>query len=352
MKKSKNQDSIGNNEIMRTFTEFEKTLLNRIQKDIKITIDPLKDLADEMDISIEKFLDSINSLKNDKIIRDIVAIFSADKIGYHSSLIAFEVSKNDIEAASETITEHPGVSHNYLRDHRYNIWFTIALDSETSLEEEVSKLAQKSNANDFLILKNEKLLKIGLMLNVGNENENNDNISNQASHNPSLVNRSITEEEKKAVYLLQKDLPLTTRPFKDLIDRNNIDIDEKRLVEIGKILKKDGIMRRYSAILKHQKAGYSVNAMTAWKLENNDENSDTVRIFSSIPNISHLYFRTIYPGKWEHPLFAMIHAKTDDELNGIIKDLEKRSGIKDYLVLHSLKEFKKKRVTYFSDKFK
>lgn len=106
-------------------------------------------------------------------------------------------------------------------------------------------------------------------------------------------------------------------------------------------------MRRYAAVLRHRSAGFTANAMTAWKTgeDFNDE------AFRECGAISHLYYRTIYPGRWEHPLFAMIHAKSKDELDGIIKDLSQKSGITDYLSLESIREFKKKRVTYFSDEF-
>ena len=141
-------------------------------------------------------------------------------------------------------------------------------------------------------------------------------------------------------------------PFKYLIDRIKIDIDEGRLISIGESLKKEGVIRRYSAILRHHKAGYDSNAMTAWKVNHIDDDIDVINIFSSVPNISHLYLRTVYPGKWEYPLFAMIHARSSLELNGIIKDLEKRSGIRDYVVLNTIREFKKQRVKYFLDEFK
>jgi hypothetical protein len=87
--------------------------------------------------------------------------------------------------------------------------------------------------------------------------------------------------------------------------------------------------------------------MTAWKI---DEKFDE-DIFKSCPDISHLYYRTTYPGRWEYPLFAMIHARTREELFSVIADLSHRSGIRDYLVLESLKEFKKSRVKYFSQDF-
>ena len=106
-------------------------------------------------------------------------------------------------------------------------------------------------------------------------------------------------------------------------------------------------MRRYAAVLRHRKAGYTSNAMTAWKTGENF-NPD---IFINKRPITHLYLRTTYPGKWEYPLFAMIHARSDDELKGIVNDLSKESGIDDYLVLNSLREFKKTRVQYFSEEF-
>ena len=88
--------------------------------------------------------------------------------------------------------------------------------------------------------------------------------------------------------------------------------------------------------------------MTAWKT--GDENS--IEPFSQSINVSHLYLRTIYPGRWEYPLFAMVHARSKDELSAVLDDLSQKSGITDYISLPSLKEFKKKRVTYFSENFK
>jgi hypothetical protein len=107
-------------------------------------------------------------------------------------------------------------------------------------------------------------------------------------------------------------------------------------------------MRRYCAVLRHQKAGYSHNAMTAWKF-NNDENS--LKPFAESEAVTHLYIRSLHPGQWEYPLFAMVHAKSENELDGIISGLSERSGLADKLVLHSLREFKKQRVMYFSPDF-
>jgi len=337
---------------MRSFTQLEEKILNRIQKDIKISESPFLELMEELKIERDKFLTTLQGLRDEGIIRIICGIFNAGKIGYQSTLVAFEVLDRDIDHASKIITEHSGVSHNYLRGHRYNIWFTITIKRGLSLENTISELAEKSRAKDSLILKNEKLFKIGLMLEVGHgDDERRTNFDDPACHNIETDSsyREITEEEKNAVKLLQIDLPGVMRPFQWLIERENIDISEKRLIDIGESLKKEGILRRYSAVLKHQKAGFTSNAMTAWKFHNITNESDIISIFRSIPNISHLYLRTIYPGRWEYPLFAMIHAKNSKELTNIIKGLEEKTGINDYQILYSLKEFKKSRVQYFLD---
>jgi DNA-binding Lrp family transcriptional regulator len=122
-------------------------------------------------------------------------------------------------------------------------------------------------------------------------------------------------------------------------------------VAIVEDLKLKGIMRRYAAVLKHYNAGYGANAMTAWRIGAGRTEDEVVPVFLSNKSISHLYRRTEHPGRWEHPLFAMIHARSDAELDGIIAALEAKSGLDDYLVLKSLREFKKKRVTYFSPAF-
>ncbi len=330
--------------IMRKFTEIEKSILNRIQKDWKISEMPFKEIAKGMNIDEDVLIRYIDDLKKENIIREISAIFNASSLGYESALIAFEVPEPNVQRAAIVINEHSGVSHNYLRDNKYNLWFTLTL-RERSFEEEVKSIAGKVKAKNYLILKNERLFKIGVMLNIGED-------SNAGVNEiiPSDKIRNLTEKEKKAVYVLQTDLPLESRPFLKIIERLLLDIDEKSVVQTGEALKREGIMRRYGAVLRHANAGYFFNAMTAWDIRDKND-TDIIKVFSPVQNISHLYRRKIFPGKWEYGLFAMIHAGSNEELNSIIEKLEQESGIKDYLVLNSIKEFKKKRVKYFTEEF-
>lgn len=331
------------------FTDRETSVLNRIQGDIPIAETPFELLASELKQSASEVLSIIVRMKERGVIRNISGIFNAESLGYQISLVAFEVPERYIEKAAETINAHPGVSHNYLRDHRFNIWFTLAVTPESSIEKTVSILERESQARDHLILKKEKLLKIGLMLPVG------DSYPPQKSEN-TLVKQRIAEarhfsdDERESIRLLQLDLPLVARPFRSLTEKDST-LNEGRLLRLGQSLKKEGIIRRYSAVLRHRDVGFTANAMTVWKPDDNADMDAIARIFIREPSISHLYIRTVYPGKWEYPLFAMIHAKSSETIQNIVDGLAHKSGIGNYEVLTTLREFKKKRISLFSPDF-
>jgi DNA-binding Lrp family transcriptional regulator len=333
------------------FSEIESKILNRIQKDFPLTEDPFADMAKELSIEEEEFLTVAKKLKEDGVVRNISGIFNPKRLGYISNLIAFKVNNDNIENAASIISSHPGVSHNYQREHEYNIWFTLAADSESKLELTVKILAGKCGVSDYLILRNEKMLKIGLLLDIGNDSSSEEN-SNEGLFSAKNSNEvKLSEDEMATVRILQMDLPIEKNPFALLLEKSNNSIDIKTLMEDSLRFKNEGVLRRYSAVLRHTQAGYKANAMTVWKPGINDDMERVGKIFFDTRAISHLYLRTIYPGRWEYPLFAMIHAKTSEELESIISELSEKSGITDYQSLRSVKEFKKERVVYCSDKF-
>ncbi len=332
------------------FTPNEQKILNRIQRDIPFTEFPFGSMADETGIPAGEFLETVRKLKSEGVVRNISGIFNASSLGYKSCLAALAVDAERTERAAAIISSHPGVSHNYLRGHWFNIWFTLALPEEKSLNDAVRDIAEGAGAAEHIIFRTVKLFKIGVHFAIGDEGE--DSVFSGA---PSRAfapaeSRRLTIGEKEAVRLLQFDLPLEERPFRSLLTLRGGRINETMLLDLGNSFKEKGMMRRYSAVLRHRKAGYSANAMTVWNPGALDEDG-IARTFGAVRNISHLYLRDAAPGKWDHPLFAMVHAKSDEELDGIIESLKKDSGIGDCLVLKTLREFKKERVIYFSPEF-
>ncbi len=333
------------------FTPVETKILNRVQKDFPAVPDPLSAMAEELSMPEDEFLSAVRDLKQRGIVRNISGIFNADRLGFVSTLVAFRVEERDLEQAAASINAHPGVSHNYRRDHHYNIWFTLAGESDSRLEQAVKILAERSGAKDYIILRNEKLLKIGLMLSIGDEPQTGHGPAHGKSGGDAPARRALSDDEKEAVRILQKDLPIEKEPFSILIEKNNSAISLDTFISCFCRLKQDGILRRYAAVLRHREAGYRANAMTVWRPRTGADMEGIVKVFHDSPFISHLYLRTLYPGKWEYPLFAMIHARTDEDLRDIIEGLSLKSGIDDYQVLRSLKEYKKERVVYYSPRF-
>ncbi len=332
------------------FTRVEERIINRIQEDIPLVREPFRVIAEELSLPVTDFLETLSSLKRKRIVRNISAIFNADRLGYRTSLVAFAVPQEKVEKAALRINEHPGVSHNYLRDHRYNLWFTLAVERTVSLEKTAEILAARCDAYDHLILVNERLVKIGFMLKIGEDEEDDEVPHGPGAAAPHPEFREIPRRVQQAILMLQTDLPIVLRPFYKVAEGAGSEMGEDEILAVGADLKQGGIMRRYAAVLKHYNAGYRANAMTAWKPGKSEE-EHALSVFKGSRHISHLYYRTVHPGKWEYPLFAMIHARSDEELDEIIRSLKDRSGIGDFLVLKSLKEYKKKRVTYFSPDF-
>jgi DNA-binding Lrp family transcriptional regulator len=106
------------------------------------------------------------------------------------------------------------------------------------------------------------------------------------------------------------------------------------------------VMRRFAAVLKHTRAGYRSNAMVCWRVE--DDRIDEIGArFASHPAVSHCYRRPTSPD-WPYPLYTMVHCRSAGELDRTIQELADLSGLHDYLVLRSLREYKKTRVRYFN----
>jgi len=331
---------------MHDFSSSERLLLERVQKGIPCSVVPYAEIAASAGLTEDETLAVISSLREKQVIRNISAIFDGKSLGYTMSLVAFQVKPENVEHAAEIINAHPGVSHNYLRSHKYNIWFTLAEVSPEEFNRSVEIIARKCHAGDFLVMRNEKLLKIGVFLDTVGSEEAYNGSEYIPAEKPAPI--QLTDEEIEAVRLLQMDLPAVKRPFAEIIKNSGSSMTEKRLLEHFASFIERGVMRRYAAVLRHRNAGFIVNSMTAWK----SAGEYNLEPFIGSVNVSHLYFRTVYPGRWEHPLFAMIHARSHEELDSVIKKLSSVSGIDDYLSLESVKEFKKKRVTYFSENFK
>jgi siroheme decarboxylase len=153
----------------------------------------------------------------------------------------------------------------------------------------------------------------------------------------------IDEQDKSVIGLIQGDLPLESRPFAPLAE--SIGMQEREFIRRIRALKKKGIIRRFGATLRHQEAGYSSNAMVAWIVP--DEKMEEVgRAMAEFREVTHCYQRK--PQKdWRFNLFTMVHGDDRDACHQIAKKLSQATGMEEYILLFSEKEFKKTSMAYF-----
>jgi len=324
--------------------ELANELLYRMQSSFPLVERPFLELAKQLNVSEDEVLELVKSLKESGTIRQTSAIFDTKRLGYKSSLVAFRVASDKIEEAAAVINAHPGVSHNYLRDHDFNIWFTIAVapDSKLGLERTVAILKEQSGAKESIILPTLKLFKIAVKMDTTGKRAKRERVKEQKHKE-----LEITKQHKAAIMELQKDIDIVKEPFKEAVARLGISYDE--YFALANELKEAGVMRRFATILRHRKAGFNANAMSVWEAP--EERAEEIgKKLASFSAVSHCYLRPSFPN-WKYNLFAMVHAKTHEESDALIEEMARETGLKNYRKLYSTKEFKKERIVYFSDKF-
>ncbi len=318
-------------------------LLTLIQAEFPIAKRPFEIVGQKLGCSEEEALGLYKELKEQDIIRQTSAIFDTKSLGYRSSLVAFKVS--DPEAAAPFINSHPGVSHNYERDHEFNLWFTLAVepDSALGLEGTVELMAKEVGAKEFLILPTKKMFKIKVQLDMTGKGAKKEKL-----HHKKKKSFELSPQHKQLIKELQEDIEPVKEPFAGVVERLGIDYDE--LAHLAKELQEGGYMRRFASILRHRKAGFSANAMVVWSVD--EERAEEIgQKVAQYKAVSHCYLRPTYPN-WPYPLFSMIHGRSKEEVEEVVADIAKEIEPKEYRYLYSTKEFKKQRIKYFSDEFK
>jgi len=319
-------------------------LLSIIQKSFPLSPRPFAQIAQELKVDEETVIDEILKEKKNKIIRQISPIFDTKRLGYSSSLVSFKIKREDIDRAVEVINSHPGVSHNYEREHTFNIWFTLAVapDSKIGLRKTVEILAKEANAVEYILLPTLKLFKIAVKLNTSGEDSKKEKVIQ-----PKRKNIELTPLHYKVITLAQNDIPIQKEPFKEIVEE--LEISYETFFQCLNELKEAGVMRRFAAILNHRNAGFNANAMVVWDIKE-EKVEEMGRKAAEFSAVSHCYLRPKYPN-WPYNLFTMVHGKTTEETNAIIKEIASEIEHFARRPLYSLREFKKVRIKYFSPEF-
>ncbi len=324
----------------------DATLLGRLQEAVPFCPRPFDALGEACGISGGEALERVRRLKEERVIRQIGPIFDTRSLGYASSLVAARISPERLDEAAEIINAHPGVSHNYRRNHDFNLWYTVAVapNSRLGLEKTVEVLHQRSGAASTRLLPTLELFKIGVRLDVEGAAKPDARSAPAYSEKNRKASGPLTAEEIRFVQVMQRDLALTPEPFAGPAEELGMSFDQM------KEFLANGRMRRFAAVLHHRKAGFRANAMGVWAAPEGDE-AEMARIgavMAGFRAVSHCYRRPTYPD-WPYNYFTMVHGKTVEECHRILGSIGEATGLSDYQALFSSKEYKKVRVRYFTE---
>jgi DNA-binding Lrp family transcriptional regulator len=326
--------------------ELDKRLLNLMQGSFPLAPRPYASVARAAGVSEDEVLRRVQRLIDDRIIRQVTPIFDTRVLGYSSMLVAAKVDPENPHRAAKIVNSHPGVSHNYLRNHDFNMWFTIATEpaSRLGLEGTLDVLQELTGAESVRQLPTLKLFKIRMDLEMEKGTE--DLAAAGVAQDP-IEPEPIepTELDIATIRALQGDMPVIPEPYAPAAAE--LGIDQSALLEQLESMRERRALRRVAAILFHRRAGFSANGMGVWNVPE-ERVMELAPRMASYRGISHCYQRPTY-ADWPYSVFTMAHGRSQEECDAILTSIAGDTGIEDRRTLYSSTEFKKIRLLYFTD---
>jgi DNA-binding Lrp family transcriptional regulator len=328
--------------------ETDKQLLNLMQGRFPLEPRPFARVAALAERPEAEVLERVQFLLDKRIIREITPIFDTRAFGYASMLVAAKVDPDNPHRAAQFINTHPGVTHNYLRDHDFNLWFTIAVepDSRLGLDGTLDVMAERTGAESIRQLPTLKLFKIRMDLEMEGGTDAL-SASGEAAEPLELEPIELSEEDIATVRATQGPMPVVSEPYAPAAERLGVPV--ATVLERLESLRERGGLRRVAAILYHRRAGFSANGMGVWAVPEG-EILDTGKRMAAFRGISHCYQRPTY-ADWPYSVFTMAHGRSKEECDAILDSIADATGIRDRATLYSSTEFKKVRMLYFTDAF-
>jgi DNA-binding Lrp family transcriptional regulator len=241
------------------------------------------------------------------------------------------------------------VSHNYLRNHEFNMWFTIAVerDSRLGLDGTLDVLAALTGAESIRQLPTLKLFKIRMDLEMEGGTEALSSRGEESAPAP-LEAIDYDERDVAVIRATQGDLPVIAEPYAPAAGALGMSVGE--LLEHMTGMRERGLLRRVAAILYHRRAGFSANGMGVWKVPAEEIATLGPRM-ASYRGISHCYQRPTY-ADWPYSVFTMAHGRSKEECDAVLDAIAADTRIDERATLYSSTEFKKIRLLYFTDAFR
>ncbi|HEY1523677.1 MAG TPA: AsnC family transcriptional regulator [Solirubrobacteraceae bacterium] len=329
--------------------DTDRRLLNLMQGSFPVARRPYQHVAGQLELPEEAVMARVQELIDERIIRQVTPIFDTRALGYSSMLVAAKVDPENPWRAASIINEHPGVSHNYLRNHEFNIWFTIATepDSPLGLEGTLDVLSRIAGAESIRQLPTLKLFKIRMDLEMEGDTGA---LARAVEAAPPVETapQPYDELDMAVIRATQGDLPVVPEPFAPAAQE--LGMEQEQLLAKLEEMQERGLLRRVAAILFHRRAGFSANGMGVWTVPD-ERIMELGPRMAAFRGISHCYERPTY-ADWPYSIFTMAHGRSKEECDAILASIAADTGIEERATLYSSTEFKKIRLLYFTGDYR
>jgi siroheme decarboxylase len=327
--------------------ETDKRLMNLLQSRFPLDAEPFAVVAELAELEVSDLLARTQRLLDGRIIREITPIFDTRALGYDSMLVAAKVDSENPQRAARMVNAHPGVSHNYLRTHDFNLWFTIATppDSKLGLKGSIEALMEETGAISMRELPTLVLFKINMNLEMEGGTDALE-AAVEAAPPRELEAQPYDATDEAIIKALQGPMKAVERPYDEAAAEVGMTTDELLDHLRGMVDRK--ILRRVAAILYHRRAGFSANGMGVWKVPE-DQILEVGGIMAATRGVSHCYQRPTYDD-WPYSVFTMAHGRSKEECDAVLDSIAEKCdmGPDDRSTLYSSTEYKKIRLQYFT----
>ncbi|EGW38240.1 AsnC family transcriptional regulator [Desulfosporosinus sp. OT] len=331
---------------------IDRALLNAIQDRFPIAVHPYQILGEAVGTTEDDAFRRIQRLRQEGIIRRLGGVFDSRRLGYYSTLCAGKVPEEKISILAKLLEGIPGVTHNYIRNHEYNVWFTLIARSQTVVENILQHIREVIGVADVFSLPATRLFKINVNFDFDLSDE--ESLSEEGidtlgesnlrgAQKENVSSYDLTNEDIALIRVLQGNLPDSPTPFTILAENLQWPVD--KVISCANHLLNAEVTRRFGAVLRHQKAGFVANAMGVWQVDP-ERAAEVGEIMARFKEVSHCYQRPTLPD-WQYNLFTMIHGRTAEDCGEVMKKISLATGITTYSMLFSTAELKKSSMQYF-----
>ncbi len=332
----------------------DRELLNAIQDHFPIAVHPYQILAEAVGTTEEDAFKRIQRLREEGIIRRLGGVFDSRRLGYYSTLCAAKVPVDKISILTDLLEKIPGVTHNYIRNHEYNSWFTLIARSEAVADRILHDIREASGLTDIFSLPATRLFKINVNFDLSDEDIDEDDTLDEDLNSVGNADLGgtqggdgtpykLSDEEISLIQVLQGNLPDSLIPFTVLAETLQWPVES--VISCASRLLEAKVIRRFGAVLRHQKAGFVANAMGVWQV-NPEKTAEVGEIMARFKEVSHCYQRPTL-SDWPYNLFTMVHGRTEEDCGDVMKRISLATGVSTYSMIFSTAELKKSSMLYF-----